>query len=218
MSQKFSLYEDLTVLENLNFYAGLYNIPSSKRHQRIEEILALSWLNDRKNDLVGILSLGFKQRLALGCAIIANPPLVFLDEPTSGVSPLMRREFFNLIQDLTRSGTTIIVSTHFMDEAERCDQIVFFNQGRVLAMNHPDTLKQTVVKGVLLEVALDRPLEMISEIRAWPFVRDVNLHGRLLHILVGEPADKETVSKQLGVEPRQIIPNLEDVFITLSRG
>ncbi len=217
MSQKFSLYEDMTVLENLAFYAGLYSIPSQQRRKRMDEILTITWLKGRENDLVSVLSLGFKQRLALGCAIIANPPLLFLDEPTSGVSPIMRREFFNLIQDLTSQGTSIIVSTHFMDEAERCDQIVFFNQGKVMAMDHPDVLKQTVIKGILLEVLLDQPLEVMKEIKTWPFVQDVNLHGRLLHILVNDSDDQDRIFNLLGVKPRQIAPNLEDVFISLSK-
>ncbi|HWP98403.1 MAG TPA: ABC transporter ATP-binding protein [Syntrophomonadaceae bacterium] len=217
MSQKFSLYEDLRVIENLDFYAGLYSIPRRLRGNRIEEILEMALLQGREDEMVSSLSRGFRQRLALGCAIIAHPPLVFLDEPTSGVSPTTRREFFNLIQQLTIQGTTVIVSTHFMDEAERCDQIVFFNQGRLMAMDSPDILKQTVVPGILLEVLVENPLALMDEIHAWPFVGDVNLHGRFLHILVHKESDQELIKQRLGVDPERIVPTLEDVFITLAR-
>lgn len=217
MSQRFSLYEDLRVIENLEFYAGLYNIPRRQRPRRLGEILEMALLTGRENEMVAVLSRGFRQRLALGCAIIAHPALVFLDEPTSGVSPTTRREFFNLIQQLTTEGTTVIVSTHFMDEAERCDQIAFFNEGRLMALDHPDILKQTVVQGVLLEVLVDNPLGIMDKIRSWPFVRDVNLHGRLLHVLVGNSDDRELLRERLGVDSQPIVPTLEDVFITLAR-
>ncbi|MEN6390368.1 MAG: ABC transporter ATP-binding protein [Syntrophomonas sp.] len=217
MSQKFSLYEDLSALENLEFYAGLYGIPREKRQERIHEILDMAWLSGREDALVAGLSRGYRQRLALGCAIIAEPPLLFLDEPTSGVSPTTRREFFNLIQELTEKGCTVIVSTHFMDEAERCDQIVFFNQGQIMANDHPDVLKQNTLQGRLLELTTPNPVALMEEIRDWPMIMEANLHGRLLHVLVQDDSGKEELSRRLGLEVREITPSLEDVFIALSR-
>lgn len=217
MSQKFSLYEDLSARQNLEFYAGLYGLPRVRRDQRIREILDMAWLSGREDALVAGLSRGYRQRLALGCAIIAEPPLLFLDEPTSGVSPTTRREFFNLIQELTENGCTVIVSTHFMDEAERCDQIVFFNQGQIIANDRPDALKQNTLPGRLLEISPSNPVALMEEIRDWPVVMEANLHGRLLHVLVQDDACKEDLSHRLGLEVREITPSLEDVFITLSR-
>lgn len=217
MSQKFSLYEDLSALENLEFYAGLYDIPREKRRERIREILDMAWLSGREDSLVAGLSRGYRQRLALGCAIIAEPPLLFLDEPTSGVSPTTRREFFNLIQELAENGCTVIVSTHFMDEAERCDQIVFFNQGQIMANDRPDVLKHNSVQGCLLELTSSNPVALMEEIRDWPMVMEANLHGRLLHVMVQDESFQEELSRQLGLEVRRITPSLEDVFITLSR-
>lgn len=217
MSQKFSLYEDLSAGENLEFYAGLYGIPRGRRQDRIREILDMAWLSGREDALVAGLSRGYKQRLALGCAIIAEPPLLFLDEPTSGVSPTTRREFFNLIQELTGKGCTVIVSTHFMDEAERCDQIVFFNRGQIMANDHPDALKQNTLQGCLLELTPSNPVALMEEIRDWPFVMEANLHGRQVHVLVPDVSFQNELSERLGLTVRQITPTLEDVFITLSR-
>ena len=141
MSQKFSLYDDLTVLENLNFYAGIYGLSRRERQVRVEEMVAMAGLTGREREPVANLSGGFKQRLALGCAIIARPALVFLDEPTSGVSPTSRRKFFNIIQELASLGTTVMVTTHFMDEAERCRKLLYFS-GKLIAVDTPDNLKE----------------------------------------------------------------------------
>lgn len=217
MSQKFSLYEDLKAIENLDFYAGLYNIPRQIRAERIKQVMEMAHLAGRENELVAGLSRGYRQRLALACAVISDPPLLFLDEPTSGVSPTTRREFFNLIQEMTGRGCSVIVSTHFMDEAERCDQIVFFNQGRIMASDHPDILRRDVIDGVLLEFEVLDPVAAQEEILSWPFVLEANLHGRQLHVLVAGSDARAMISERLGVEVRQIKPSLEDVFIALSR-
>ncbi|NLG33450.1 MAG: ABC transporter ATP-binding protein, partial [Syntrophomonadaceae bacterium] len=140
MSQKFSLYEDLNVLENLDFYAGLYGIPPRARRGKLSQMLLLTGLEKEPFQLVSNLSQGFKQRLALACAIISGPSIVFLDEPTSGVSPTSRRRFFDIVKKLTQEKVTVIITTHFMDEAERCDRIAFFNQGRLIALNTPHHL------------------------------------------------------------------------------
>lgn len=217
MSQKFSLYDDLTVIENLNFYAGLYSIPHHQRKSRIREMVAMAGLAGREDELAVNLSGGWKQRLALGCAIIAKPSIVFLDEPTSGVSPTSRRRFFGIIQELANKGTTVMVTTHFMDEAERCNRIAFISSGRLLAVDTPDNLKKTVVKGYLVEIDLPDAMERINDLEILPFVKECNLHGPLLHVLLKNEKDVVSLRDFTGVDPRTITPSLEDVFITLAR-
>lgn len=217
MSQRFSLYDDLTVGENLNFYAGLYSLTGRKRAERVAEMLALGRLEGHKKQLASTLSLGFKQRLALGCALLSHPRLVFLDEPTSGVSPTSRRDFFNIIQDLAARGTTVIVTTHFMDEAERCHQIAFFSQGRLLAFSSPDELKQSSLEGVLLELTLPDPQGEAERIRSLPFVCDCSVHGSVLHVVVRDQDKMEALASFTQAQPRVITPTLDDVFITLAR-
>ena len=140
MSQKFSLYDDLTVLENLEFYAGLYSISWSRRAQRIAAMLDMARLDERRNELAANLSGGWKQRLALGCSILHEPPILFLDEPTGGVDPKSRRLFWDIIYDLAAQGTTVMVTTHFMDEAEHCDKIGFIYEGSLIADDTPGNL------------------------------------------------------------------------------
>lgn len=217
MSQKFSLYDDLTVIENLNFYAGLYSIPRHQRKSRIGEMMAMAGLVGREDELAVNLSGGWKQRLALGCAIIAGPSIVFLDEPTSGVSPTSRRRFFGIIQELANQGTTVMVTTHFMDEAERCNRIAFISSGRLLAVDTPDNLKKTVVKGCLVEIDLPDAMARINDLETLPFVKECDLHGPLLHVLLNNEQDVAALKLFTGVDPRIITPSLEDVFITLAR-
>jgi ABC-2 type transport system ATP-binding protein len=214
MSQKFSLYNDLTVRENLDFYAGIYSIPLRERKKRIEEMIALADMEGEESALVASLSPGVKQRLALGCAIMARPALIFLDEPTSGVSPTARRQFFNIIQELAAGGATIIVSTHFMDEAERCDKIAFFHQGRLLALDSPDQLKNNL-NGCLINLDLPNPIEQIPALNALPFVRECSFHGLSLRLLVDSTDCLEDLHQITGVKPVKISPALEDVFINL---
>lgn len=217
MSQKFSLYQDLTVLENLDFYAGIYRIAKRQRKSRMEEMVALADLQGSENKLVAALSQGHKQRLALACAIIADPAIVFLDEPTSGVSPGARRTFFNIIQDLAAHGKTLIVSTHFMDEAERCSQIAFFNEGRILALSSPEELKQKVIQGSLYQLDVEQPVAELDKIVKLNGVEDVSLHGRSLHVLLKTPDAVHLLQQVSGAVPELIEPTLEDVFLTLSR-
>lgn len=216
MSQKFSLYNDLTVRENLEFYAGIYSIPARERRNRIEEMIALAGIKGEEKALVASLSPGFKQRLALGCAIMARPALIFLDEPTSGVSPTARRQFFNIIQELAAEGTTVIVSTHFMDEAERCDKIAFFYQGRLLALDSPDQLKKSLT-GCLLKLDLPDPFKQIPALEALPFVKECSFHGPSLHLLVNSTDCVEDLQSITGVKAIRLTPNLEDIFINLLR-
>jgi len=217
MSQKFSLYDDLTVLENLNFYAGIYSIPKKWRQERVEEMLAMAGLMGRETELVANLSGGWKQRLALGCAIIARPDIIFLDEPTSGVSPTSRRMFFNIIEELAKQGTTIMVTTHFMDEAERCHKIAFISAGKLMAINTPDYLKRNTLDGFLVELAIPQAMEKLGAIEDLPYVKECTIHGPLLHVLLESETYLGDLHDFTGVEPKSIVPSLEDVFMALAK-
>jgi len=217
MSQKFSLYEDLTVQESLNFYASIYSLPRETRRQRLQEMAAMAGLTGREKELVANLSVGWKQRLALGCALIARPALIFLDEPTSGVSPTSRRRFFNIIQELADQGTTIIVTTHFMDEAERCHNIAFMSAGRLMAIGTPDYLKKNTLEGFLTELTLPQALAKISVIEKLPYVKECTIHGSQLHVMLAGEEQMEKLAEFTQVQPRPIIPSLEDVFIALAK-
>ncbi len=216
MSQKFSLYEDLTVKENLEFYAGLYSVPRREVRDRVREMVAMAGLAGRERELAANLSGGWKQRLALGCAIISRPALVFLDEPTSGVSPTSRRMFFNIIQGMAAAGTTVMVTTHFMDEAEYCDRIAFISAGRLMAVDSPDNLKRTVIGGDMVELELPDPMERIDGIERLPYVRECTVHGPLLHVLLESESYRSALMEDTGAEPRPITPSLDDVFIALA--
>jgi len=217
MSQKFSLYEDLTAVENLAFYARVYGVPRRERAGRIKEMLAMGWLQDHQQMLVAEMNTGWRQRLALGCAVIARPRLLFLDEPTSGVSPTSRRHFFRIIQQLAAQGTTVVVSTHFMDEAERCHELAFMMEGRLAARGTPAGLKQSLVQGTLLEVQLPDPLRRVEEVEQLPYVRDCSVHGTALHILLTGPERQLELERTLQVSATVISPSLADVFVALAR-
>jgi drug efflux transport system ATP-binding protein len=152
MSQKFSLYDDLTVEENLEFFGGIYRVEKGARRERIEAALGMAGLGERRGEMTRNLAGGWKQRLALGCALLHEPPIVFLDEPTSGVDPLARREFWDLIHRLAQAGRTIFVTTHHMDEAEQCDRLALMYQGRLIALEAPGTLKRDLGKASMEEV------------------------------------------------------------------
>ncbi len=216
MSQKFSLYNDLTAAENLHFYAGLYNIPRRERKSRVREMLDMAGLTGREDELAANLSGGWKQRLALGCAIIARPAIVFLDEPTSGVSPTSRRRFFNIIRRLAGEGTTVMVTTHFMDEAEYCDKIAFISSGRLMAVDTPDNLKQNVLEGFLVELDLPDVMDRLESIEQLPYVKECSVHGLLLHVLLEDVAGLAVIEEFTGVPAKPIAPSLEDVFIALA--
>lgn len=217
MSQKFSLYEDLTVIENIDFYAGIYNLSYQQRSVRVGEMLELADLKDRRKELVAGLSVGFKQRLALACAIISHPDVLFLDEPTSGVSPTSRRSFFDIIHTLAQGGTTVIVSTHFMDEAERCQRIAFMSQGKLLALDRPDHLKEQVIKGILVELELPSPMDWLLQLESQPWVKEVSMHGASMHILLPDETALHSLQTLTNQQPQRIIPSLEDVFINLAK-
>lgn len=217
MSQKFSLYDDLTVEENLNFYAGIYTVPPKEKKDRIDEMIEMAQLVGREKELAANLSGGWKQRLALGCAIISRPAIVFLDEPTSGVSPTSRRHFFDIIQKMAQKGTTVMVTTHFMDEAERCHQIAFISAGRLMAMDTPDNLKKKVLQGFLVELDLPQAMEKMAGLESLPYVKECSLHGALLHVLLENEDKTRELAQATGYEPQPIIPSLEDVFLALAK-
>lgn len=213
MSQKFGLYEDLTILENLQFYAGLYNLSKAERRQRIEEMLEMAGLSARQQQLAGNLSGGWKQRLALGCSIIHNPAMVFLDEPTGGVDPVSRRMFWDIIYRLAAAGTTFMVSTHFMDEAEHCDQLGFIYEGQMIAAGTPAQLK-TTVPGKMLEIKSEMPMKLLTDIRESQIAfNDAYVCGTSLRILVDE--EQEGSFEQFS--PTVMSPTLEDVFVHFAK-
>lgn len=217
MSQKFSLYEDLTIFENLDFYAGMYSIPQRERKQRIAEMLAMSLLEGREDELVANLSGGYKQRLALGCAILSRPAILFLDEPTSGLSPTSRRMFFQIIQRMALEGVTVMVTTHFMDEAERCYNIAFISEGTLIANDTPENLKHDVIDGCMVEVDLPDAMQRISVIENLPYVRECSIHGPLLHVLLESQDQLEIFNRFTGTNASVIEPSLEDVFVSLAK-
>jgi ABC-2 type transport system ATP-binding protein len=222
MSQRFSLYLDLTVAENLRFYAGVYGLAEALWRERAAWAVEMAGLTGQEERLAGELAGGWKQRLALGCALLHEPPILFLDEPTSGVDPISRRRFWELIHRLRAGGTTVMVTTHFLDEAEHCDRLVLIYKGRIVALDRPAHLKRTALDGAVIEVlcpAGDRAVELL---RQEPMVRQVTPFGRSVHVLVDEPesgaARVRFRLQQAGIEPEavtRIEPSLEDVFIHL---
>lgn len=162
MSQKFSLYDDLTVEENIGFFSGIYGVLNSKKKERMEWVLEMAGLKDRKDAITRTLPGGFKQRLALGCAVLHEPPIIFLDEPTSGVDPISRRNFWNLIYDMSKAGTTIFVTTHYMDEADYCDRLALIYRGKIIAEGTPNELRREHMKQNVLEIEVDRFVEAME--------------------------------------------------------
>lgn len=220
MSQKFSLYSDLSVRENLKFFGGIYSVPPEKLAERMRYAVAMAGLTGREDDLVSALAGGWKQRLALGCAILHNPPILFLDEPTSGVDPISRRRFWDLIHDLAASGVAILVTTHYMDEAEYCDRVVLINQGRIVASGSPAELKHTPLGGQMFLVECAATGKALHALAGAKGIRDVAAFGDALHVLT-DGADESAVRGMLTIagitDPRisPIVPGLEDVFVNL---
>ena len=222
MSQKFSLYRDLTVEENLRFFGGIYRVPRKELADRMRFAIEMAGLSGREHALVATLAGGWQQRLALGCAVLHRPPILFLDEPTSGVEPASRRRFWDLIHSLANDGVTSLVSTHYMDEAEYCHRAALINHGRLVAMGSPATLKQTALGGELLLVETEALGATLEASREAPGVRDASVFGNALHLLV---ASAEKSREELpayfaakGLPPVRmapIAPSLEDVFVQL---
>jgi ABC-2 type transport system ATP-binding protein len=223
MSQKFSLYDDLKVIENLRFYGGLYNVVGRQLEERIEWALTMAGLKGREESITGTLSGGWKQRLALGCAVLHRPPIIFLDEPTSGVDPASRRRFWELIQELSSQGVTVFVTTHYMDEAEYCNRLALIFRGRLIALGTPTELKLNSMNGDLLALEaapLGRALDLIKTAAG---VKDAAVFGNALHVVVD--GAEQTMGKMRaalgagGVEVRRLVrirPSLEDAFVALT--
>ena len=218
MSQKFSLYEDLTVEENIDFYSGIYRIRPENKKERKEWVIEMAGLQDRRHSRTGILSGGWKQRLAFGCAILHEPPIIFLDEPTAGVDPVSRRQFWDLIYELSGKGVTTFVTTHYMDEAEYCNRIGLIYRGDLIAIGSPDTLKTEFMQEEVLEVLCERPQDAMGEIEKLPGIKEVALFGKGLHV-VAQDAGKAArdIRHLLGTTAsvEKIAPSLEDVFVSL---
>lgn len=233
MSQLFTLYQDLTARENIHFYGQAYGLSRAQLRQREEEILEMAGLHGRENALTANLSGGWKQRLALGCAIIHKPQVVFLDEPTAGVDPISRRQFWDLIYGMTKQGVTVLVTTHYMDEAELCQRVGFLSRGKLVALDTPDRLKQTQMHGQVLEINTDDPdqaMRVLLHARerddipgcpgGIPF-DEVALYGAQIHAVVPDAeAYKPAIQMLLsdaGIVTHTIAwiaPTLEDVFIS----
>ena len=219
MSQLFSLYGDLTVEENIEFFANLNGVPRAERAERRDWVLGLAGLRDHRARLTHELPLGWKQRLALGTAVLHRPRLLFLDEPTSGVDPISRRAFWDLIYSLTEGGTTVFVSTHYMEEAEYCHRLALMNRGRLIALDTPARLRQGLADPVL-EVRTDDGVGVIDALKQAPFVRAAGLFGRAVHATVrDEPGIEAAVAGRLAergvtfASIARIEPTLEHVFI-----
>ncbi len=220
MSQKFSLYDDLTVEENINFYSGIYSVPESRKEERKEWVLSMAGLADKKRSLTRMLAGGFKQRLALGCAVLHEPPILFLDEPTSGVDPVSRRNFWTMIYEMSQAGTTVFVTTHYMDEADYCDRLGLIYRGRIIAEGTPNELKMKHMTRDVLEVDCDRVVDAMDLLNRNGI--EAAIFGSLLHATVADAAAGESAIRLIlgdaGVPVRKIekiVPSLEDVFVTL---
>jgi len=221
MSQKFSLYDDLTVSENIEFFAGAYNVPAAKFAERRDFVLEMAGLKDKRDTKTSLLSGGWKQRLALGCAILHEPPILFLDEPTSGVDPIARRSFWELIYQLSEAGHTIFVTTHYMDEAEYCHRIALMYGGRTIALGSPAELKAELGGEHLLNLETSNLLESLARLHDREGIVDVAVFGGGLHVKVRDAYEgMATIKKALGSDVQietleQITPSMEDVFVSL---
>ncbi len=222
MSQKFSLYQDLTVEENIDFYAGIYRIGAKEKAQRKQWVIEMSGLDAYRHRATAVLSGGWKQRLALGCAILHRPPILFLDEPTSGVDPISRRQFWDLIYELSSEGVTVFVTTHYMDEAEYCDRLALIYRGELIAQGTPENLKHDSMQEDVLELTCQRPEAALEALTGLPSLKEVALFGNSLHLVAndGRRAAAETRARlaEQGIrvdEIEQIVPSLEDVFVSL---
>lgn len=220
MSQRFSLYEDLTVAENIRFFGGAYGLARKAVDARLAWVLEMAGLEGRERSLTRTLSVGWKQRLALGCAVLHEPRIVFLDEPTGGVDPASRRRFWELINGLSEGGITVFVTTHYLDEAEYCNDIRLIHAGRIVAGGSPQELKTRYIKNPILEVSCDRTVEAMEILQEEPWVLETSIFGLTLHISVAEEEEGNRLVRarlaRAGIavdRVDRIMPSLEDVFI-----
>lgn len=220
MSQKFSLYDDLTVEQNIRFFSGIYGVPKEKKKDRMEWALEMADLKDSRSEVVKDLAGGFKQRLSLGCAILHEPPVIFLDEPTSGVDPISRRSFWDLIYMMSGRGTTVFVTTHYMDEADYCNRLALIYRGKIIAEGTPDELKRNYWKHEIIEIEVDGAVKAMNVMLENKL--EAELFGSNLHMTV-ESAEKaipriKDILEKADIEVNsieKIDPSLEDVFVSL---
>ncbi len=222
MSQKFSLYDDLKVIENLHFFGGIYGLSPSSQKKRENEVLGIIGLQDFRDRITRTLAVGSKQRLALGCAILHEPSVLFLDEPTSGVDPISRRSFWSLIQQMAERGVTTFVTTHYMDEAEYCDRLALIYQGRITAMGTPSELKLKTLSQGIFEVECDPLVTALDLLKKEPWAAESAVFGDGLHVIGKEGVDLEqeinALFRRHGILLKRmgrIRPSLEDVFVSL---
>jgi len=223
MSQLFSLYPDLTVDENIVFFAGLYGVTGARLEKRRAWVLEMAGLDRQRDTMTSALPLGWKQRLALGCAVLHEPPVLFLDEPTSGVDPLSRRRFWDLIQALAESGTTVLISTHYLEEAEYCHRVALMNRGRLVALDRPVQLRGEATDP-LFELETPNPLRAVEVLTGDPGVVDAVLFGRKVHLTLHEGKDADRrIGELLGASGiavtslKPVAPSLEDAVVSLIR-
>jgi ABC-2 type transport system ATP-binding protein len=220
MAQRFGLYEDLTVEENLGFYADLYRVPKRERPARLERLYAFSRLGEFRTRLAGKLSGGMKQKLSLSCCLVHHPSVLLLDEPTFGVDPISRRELWLILHEMVAEGVAVIVSTSYLDEAERCDRVALLNEGKVLALDRPVTL-QSSLGGTVVAFVTERPREARDVLRTSGVARSASLFGDTVHALLPpgtDPAQAVTALRARGLRvdaAETIEPSLEDLFISL---
>jgi ABC-2 type transport system ATP-binding protein len=222
MSQKFSLYDDLTVEENIEFFSRIYGVPHERREERKEYVLRMAGLTDRRSSLTRLLAGGWKQRLALGCAIVHSPQILFLDEPTSGVDPIARRSFWDLIYQLAEAGHTVLVTTHYMDEAEYCHRLALIYRGKLIALGVPDVLKRDLHSHKLLQLDTSDLLGAMRALESEAGILDVAVFGAGLHVTV-EDVEAATAKIRHLLEKQKIEirrleaiqPSMEDVFVGL---
>jgi ABC-2 type transport system ATP-binding protein len=222
MSQRFSLYNDLTVEENINFFGGVYGLNGELLTERKKWVLQIANLEGKEKLLTGSLPGGIKQRLALGTAVIHQPGIIFLDEPTSGVDPISRRNFWELINDLSANGTTVLVTTHYLEEAEYCNNIILINAGRLIAEGDSSILKTEYIKNPIFEIECDRVVDALQLMEKQDFVDETSIFGNEIHIIVNDKYENEnrirSVLDMNGLNVKRIdriVPTLEDVFIHL---
>ena len=222
MSQRFSLYDDLTVRENIEFFGGVYGLSKEKVKEQLAWVSEMAGLKGREDSLTRTLSGGWKQRLALGCAVLHDPTVVFLDEPTGGVDPLTRRKFWDLIMMLSERGTTVFVTTHYLDEAEYCNRIMLMHAGRLIAGGSPEELKREYIKNPVLEVESSNVVEAMTIIEREPWVLETSVFGTYLHVSTADAEEGEAKIREVLtrnnlpiVRIEKIMPSLEDVFIHL---
>ena len=220
MSQRFSLYDDLTAEENLTFYATVYGVPGRRRGERVQRMIQLADLVEREDVLAGRLSGGYRQRLALACALVHSPRLVFLDEPTTGVDPVSRRTFWELIRQLADGGVTVVVTTHYMDEAEHCDRLGFIYQGKLIAQGTPASIKTETFRKPVFQIETAEPRRAAEVLAGWPDAEEVVRYGPVVRLVAAHEAlDAEAIHAVLGAAGlpgtvAAVTPSIEDLFVS----